>query len=76
MANVDTLKDPELAKRLRTDVAQMSRIVSQLLLVARLETVSINTDEVVDLNNAAAEIRKQPCAIRSCLWQEHRVDSQ
>jgi signal transduction histidine kinase len=56
MANVDTLKDPELAKRLRTDVAQMSRIVSQLLLVARLETVSINTDEVVDLNNAAAEI--------------------
>lgn len=56
MANVDTLKDSELAKRLRIDVAQMSRIVSQLLLVARLETVSINTDEVVDLNNTAAEI--------------------
>jgi signal transduction histidine kinase len=67
MANVDTLKDPELAKRLRTDVAQMSRIVSQLLLVARLETVSINPDEVVDLNNAVAQIASSlaPLALAS-----------
>ncbi len=56
MANVDTLKDPEISNRLRTDVEQMSRIVSQLLLVAQLETVSINLDEIVDLNDAAAEI--------------------
>jgi signal transduction histidine kinase len=56
MANVDTLKEPEIAKRLRTDVEQMSRIVSQLLLVARLETVSINLDEIVDLNDVTAEI--------------------
>ena len=56
MANVDTLKDPEVANRLRTDVEHMSRIVSQLLLAARLETVSINLDEIVDLNDAAAEI--------------------
>ncbi len=56
MANVDALKDPEIANRLRTDVEQMSRIVSQLLLVARLETVSINLDEIVDLNYVAAEI--------------------
>ena len=56
MANVDTLKEPEIANRLRTDVEQMSRIVSQLLLVARLETVSINLDEIVDLNDVAAEI--------------------
>ena len=56
MANVDTLKEPDIANRLRTDVEQMSRIVSQLLLVARLETVSINLDEIVDLNDAAAEI--------------------
>ena len=34
----------------------MSRIVSQLLLVARLETVSINLDEIVDLNDVTAEI--------------------
>ena len=56
MANVDTLKEPEIANQLRTDVEQMSRIVSQLLLVARLETVSINLDEIVELNDAAAEI--------------------
>jgi signal transduction histidine kinase len=56
MANVDTLKEPEIANRLRTDVEQMSRIVSQLLLVARLETVSINLDEIVDLNDVTAEI--------------------
>lgn len=56
MANVDTLEEPEIANRLRADVEQMSRIVSQLLLVARLETVPINLDEVVDLNDAAAEI--------------------
>ncbi len=48
--------EPEIANRLRADVEQMSRIVSQLLLVARLETVSINLDEIVDLNDAAAEI--------------------
>jgi signal transduction histidine kinase len=56
MANVDTLKEPDIASRLRTDVEQMSRIVSQLLLVARLETVSVNLDEIVDLNDATAEI--------------------
>lgn len=56
MANVDTLKEPEIANRLRTDVEQMSRIVSQLLLVARLETIAIDLDEIVDLNDAAAEI--------------------
>ena len=56
MANVEPLKEPEVANRLRTDVEHMSRIVSQLLLAAQLETVSINLDEIVDLNDAAAEI--------------------
>jgi signal transduction histidine kinase len=56
MANVDALKEPDVANRLRTDVEHMSRIVSQLLLAAQLETFSINFDETVDLNDAAAEI--------------------
>jgi signal transduction histidine kinase len=56
MANMDMLKDADVANRLRTDVDHMSRIVSQLLLVARLETLSINLDELVDLNDAAADI--------------------
>jgi signal transduction histidine kinase len=56
LANLDMLKDPDVASRLRADVEHMSRIVSQLLLVARLETLSVNLDEVVDLNSAAADI--------------------
>ena len=56
LANMDTLKDPDVANRLRADVEHMSRIVSQLLLVARLETLSISVDEVTDLNTAAADI--------------------
>jgi len=67
MANVDTLKEPEVASRLRTDVEHMSRIVSQLLLIARLETLTTNFDEIVDLNNAAADIAGSlaPLAIAS-----------
>jgi signal transduction histidine kinase len=56
MANLDTLTELEIAARLRTDVEHMSRIVSQLLLAARLETLSINLDEIVDLNDIAADV--------------------
>ena len=56
LANIETLKNPEVASRLRVDVEHMSRIVSQLLLVARLETLSLNPDETIDLNGAAADI--------------------
>jgi signal transduction histidine kinase len=56
LANLDNLKEPEIASRLRTDVEHMSRIVSQLLLVAQLETLSTNLDEIVDLNDATADI--------------------
>jgi signal transduction histidine kinase len=56
MANLDALKEPDVANQLRTDVEHMSRIVSQLMLAARLETVSIKLDDIVDLNDAAAEI--------------------
>lgn len=55
-ANVDALKEADIASRLRPDIEQMGRIVSQLLLAARLETVPANLDEVVDLNEVAAEI--------------------
>ena len=56
MANVDTLKEQNIANRLRPDIEQMGRIVSQLLLVSRLETVSTNLDEIIDLNEVAAEV--------------------
>ena len=56
MVNLDLLNEPEVANLLRADVEHMSRIVSQLLLVARLESPSFNIDEVVDLNSAVADI--------------------
>jgi len=56
MANLDSLNEPEIAGLLRADVEHMSRIVSQLLLVARLESPSFNVDEVIDLNAAVADI--------------------
>ena len=39
-ANIDTMTDSAVAAKLRHDVEVMSRIVSQLLFVARLETLS------------------------------------
>jgi len=67
MANIDTLENPEIVNRIRIDVEHMSRIVSQLLMDARLETLSVNFDEVVDLNSAAADIAASfaPLAIAS-----------
>lgn len=56
LANVDNLNEPNITKTLRPDIEHMSRIISQLLLVARLETFAVNLNEIVDLNDAAAEI--------------------
>ena len=44
-ASIDTMDDKIIAEKLRHDVELMSRIVTQLLLVARLETLNIRLDE-------------------------------
>lgn len=56
MANIDNLDDPATSSRLRADVDHMSRIVSQLLLVAQLDTLPIELNDVLELNDATAEI--------------------
>lgn len=56
MANIDNLDDSLISSRLRADVDHMSRIVSQLLLVAQLDTLSIELNDVLELNEAAADI--------------------
>lgn len=48
-ANIDTMTDSTVAAKLRYDVEVMSRIVNQLLLVAKLETLNVRLDERVDL---------------------------
>ena len=54
-ANIDTMPDAAAAERLRHDVQLMTRIVHQLLLVARLETLNLQLDESVDLCQAARQ---------------------
>ena len=54
-ANIDTMADADTAARLRHDVQLMTRIVHQLLLVARLETLNVELDERVDLCQAARQ---------------------
>ncbi len=54
-ANIDTMPDADAAERLRHDVQLMTRIVHQLLLVARLETLNLQLDEPVDLCQAARQ---------------------
>lgn len=66
-ANIDAMADTATAAKLRHDVESMSRIVSQLLLVARLETLSIAFDEQIDLNLVATDVATNlaPLAIAS-----------
>ena len=67
-ANIDTIPDPALTAKLRYDVDLMSRIVHQLLLVARLETLNVRLDEPVDLCLAARQAAESlgPIAISAC----------
>jgi signal transduction histidine kinase len=55
-ANIDTLENPQFVNSIRVDVDHMSRIVSQLLADARLDTACFNLNEVIDLNALAADI--------------------
>lgn len=66
-ANIDAMSDTATASKLRHDVELMGRIVSQLLLVARLETLSIAFDEKIDLNSVATDVATNlaPLAIAS-----------
>jgi signal transduction histidine kinase len=66
-ANIDTMADTQVAAKLRYDVEVMGRIVHQLLLVARLETLNVPLDEPVDLCQTARQAAENlgPIAISS-----------
>jgi signal transduction histidine kinase len=63
LANVDNIKDATAAEKLRTDVDYMSRIVSQLLFVSRLETLPINDTEIINLTDIVADIARDFAAL-------------
>ena len=53
---IDTLPDPQVAEALRQDIAGMSRIVSQLLDIAELETFAVDPSETANLQCVCAEV--------------------
>jgi signal transduction histidine kinase len=55
-ANIDLIPDRAISTSLRVDLDAMSRLVTQLLLVARLEASAVDLDQMVDLAALAREI--------------------
>jgi signal transduction histidine kinase len=55
-ARVDTLDNPVVREALREDIAGMSRIVSQLLDIAELESFVVDPAEKADLHSICAEV--------------------
>jgi signal transduction histidine kinase len=66
-ANIEAMPDKAMATKLNYDVELMSRIVNQLLLMAKLETLSIANDEKVDLAVIATDVATNlaPLAVAS-----------
>jgi signal transduction histidine kinase len=53
---VDTLENPVVREALREDITGMSRIVSQLLDIAELESFVVDPEEKADLHGVCAEV--------------------
>jgi signal transduction histidine kinase len=66
-ANLDLMEDKAAAAKLRYDVDLMSRIIGQLLLVARLESLNLRLDDQVELCAVVREAAENlgPLAISS-----------
>jgi len=65
-ANIDTMADRQAAESLKQDVRSMSRLVSQLLSVARLDHLLVTPDETADLQRIVLEVAAflAPLALR------------
>jgi signal transduction histidine kinase len=55
-ANIDLIRDKSISTLLREDHETMTRLVTQLLLAARLEAGAVDLDQMVDLGELAREI--------------------
>jgi len=73
-ANIETMGDTVVASKLRYDVELMSRIVTQLLLVARLETLNVRLDDPVELCSAAREAAENLGSVAISMCKTLEVD--
>ena len=66
-AHLDTLPRNQGTDALKSDVQRMTRLVNQLLLVAQLESLTIDPSETADLSDIAIDLAAllAPLAIRS-----------
>jgi signal transduction histidine kinase len=55
-AALDGMEDSDEIAKLKLDVARMSRLVNQLLSVARLDAIALDVSERVDLNDIATSL--------------------
>jgi signal transduction histidine kinase len=73
-ANIDMMNDAAVAAKLRYDVDLMSRIVTQLLLVARLENLNIDVNEQVELSCMVREAAENLGALAISTQKTLEVD--
>jgi signal transduction histidine kinase len=73
-AHIDMMADTSAAAKLRHDVDLMSRIVTQLLLVARLENLKISVDDPVELNAMVREAAENLGALAIASHKTLEVD--
>jgi signal transduction histidine kinase len=75
-ANIDTLPDESVAARLQKDLDWMTRIVSQLLVSARIEAATIALDEQVDLHAVALDAADSLALLAIAAGKSIEVDEQ
>jgi signal transduction histidine kinase len=58
-AHIDTIADKNVVRELRRDVDAMTRIVTQLLRVARLDAMVVHPDDTCNLSEVAVDVAAQ-----------------
>jgi signal transduction histidine kinase len=72
-AHIDTLADKSVARELRRDIDAMTRIVTQLLRVARLDAMVVDPSDTCNLSEVAVDVAAQ--AIPKALARGKQIEA-